>query len=412
MSAGLANAAFRAAGLGSRFLLSLYMARYMSVRDIGIFALLTGATGLIPAIAGLGLNYFVGRELVTLPRAEAIALLRDRIMFSVVMATLATLAVALMALTGLFDLPVAIGIAAAIIILETVALDLQMALIDRNRSAFANLLLLFRSGAWVMPFLIVAVAVPAARSIGTLCLFWLGGILCSHIILAFRIRADLPGLVRGLAVRGNRMVPLIPRAKAIYLSDLGQTGSLYIDRYLISALIGVPSAGIYFFFGSIANSVFTICLASTVQVASPAIRAAFVRGGISGADATMRRKVATTLAFGALALAAAWPAAWLVVRLVRNADLAAHIALLPILLLAYLIKLGSELVSTALAAAQADGHYALFNLLSLAAMVVLSVILIPPLGLLGVAVAFLGSSLLVAGLRLRTWRRMLRGVAA
>ena len=59
MSVGLINAALRMTGLGSRFLLAIFMARYMTLADIGTFALMAGAAGLLPSVAGLGLNFFL-----------------------------------------------------------------------------------------------------------------------------------------------------------------------------------------------------------------------------------------------------------------------------------------------------------------------------------------------------------------
>lgn len=403
---GAFNAGLRVAGLGSRFLLSMFMARYMALRDIGTFALMTGVTGLLPSLVGFGLNFFLSRALVGLPPAAAMRITVDRFAVGILAGLAAVAALWTATRAGWVTLPFPFALAGAIMLLELLGFDLQMALLARSRSTFANILLFFRNGAWTIPFMLLAWWAPAWRTIDALAWFWLAGLVASHLLFALVYRRGCHAAIRtARPLRSGFLGEVGARAIKIYASDLGLAGSVYVDRFIITALIDVTAAGIYFFYASIVNAVYVICIAATVQVYQPQLRAAFVQDGVAGLVATMRPRLRTTLALTIAALASAGPATWLVAHLTHKPQLIATLGVLPILLLAYVFKILSEFLSGALAAAEQDRSYALFNILGLVFTAAACVALIPPLGLYGVALANLIASTLLVALRLRSWKR-------
>lgn len=407
MNVAMANAALRTFGLGSRFVLAIFMARFMTLDDIGVFALLAGAAGLLPSVAGLGLNFFMARSIVGIGHDEAVGIVRERLAISVLAGALCSALLFALVNASLLQLPFSPWLAVAILMLELLGFDLQIALLARSRSTFANLLLFLRNGAWVIPFMLLALEFPSLRTIEALAWCWFGGIAISHLLMVRRYRADYeaaPGHIR--STRAGFVSSVGSRAAKIYLSDLGLAGSVYLDRFIITSLEDVRTAGVYFFYASIVNSAYVICLAATVQVYQPQLRSAFQAGGFAGLRDALRARFRSTAILTAIALTAAAPATYAAALVSGKAEIIAAFDVVPVLLAAYSVKMMSDFMSTALAAAEKDMHYAVFNVSGLVLTVTGCLVAIPVMGILGAAIAALVSAMIVLLLRIRSWRRM------
>ena len=401
------NAGLRTAGLGCRFILSMFMARFMTLADVGALVLMTGVTGLAPSVFGLGLNYFLNRSLVGVDHDEAIRLARDRLLTSVIAAIVAVLA--LLLASSLLDAWVPVWLFAAILMLEMLGMDQQMALLGRFRTTLANLLLFLRTGAWTLPFIALAYARPEWRTIEAMCWFWLGGLIVSHVLLAVLFARPFVDTLRSvMAWRGRFARDVGRRFWKIYLSDLGLAGSVYIDRFIVSSLAGVNAAGIYFFYLSIVNSVYVICTAATLQVYRQELRLSYMSGGVSALHDMLRKRLRSTVIFTGLGLAAAGPATYIAARLTEKQELLDAMGVLPILLVAYLFRIISDFLSSAIAMSDQDNAFAAFNILGLGLTVLACVALTPLLGLYGAAIGNLVVSVGMVVLRWLNWRRFLR----
>ena len=406
MKVGLINAVLRVATLGSRFLLSLYIAKLLSIRDIGLFALLTGLVGLLPSLTGCGLDYFISRAIVGENSSDAARISRDRLLFSALVSGAVAACIAVLARAGLVALPVQPVLLIGIVVLEVTGFSAQLLLLARRKSVFANVLLFLRSGGWVLPYIATSYAIPSVRTINALALFWIGGLVASNLLLLGRFRGKLPHLATGV---GDTMPTLwlsLRRSSKIWLGDIGLAGSIYLDRFVISGLLNVESAGIYFFFSSIINAVYTICLASTTQVYAPDFRAAYVSGGLGGLRIAVRSRLQQTVGLTFVMLGLAMPATWVVARLIHKPQLLANVGLVPIIVAAYAVKLASELMSSVIAAAERDNQYAIFNVVGLVLTVGLCALGTRVAGLIGTACGLLVASCLLTGLRLIAWQRL------
>lgn len=81
----------------------------------------------------------------------------------------------------------------------------------------------------------------------------------------------------------------------LYLNDLANTASQYVDRYIVAAVLGTKMVGIYIFYWSIANAlsnllhtgIIQIKRTQLVQLASVERRRSFQRGIISAVKAAL-----------------------------------------------------------------------------------------------------------------------------
>lgn len=167
-----ANLTIRATGLGMRFLLVLYLARYLGIDALGRFGLIQGAASVAPVALGWGVSYFLGREIVGLRPLLAGRRLRDRLL--VTLASLAAAGIVCAALVegGFLALPATPALVAGILLLEAVAFDTHAALIGMGRPLAANMLLFLRSGAWVLPAAGLGWIDPSLRTLDVVLACW------------------------------------------------------------------------------------------------------------------------------------------------------------------------------------------------------------------------------------------------
>jgi O-antigen/teichoic acid export membrane protein len=409
MKAGAINAVLRAIGLVARFALSIFMARYMSLEDVGIFALMIGVTGLLPSVVGFGLNYFMCRALVGLPHDQAVDLVRDRLIVTIIAAFGAVAVLAGLVLSGILDLPLPLFVAGAIIVSELVAFDVQMAQQARGHPVSATINLMVRSGAWVWPFVAIAYFFPLMRTMTVLGWFWLGGLAITLAMLVAIYFLDILRTLRTFDLRRKSYLQLVGwRFAPLYGSDLGLAGNVYLDRFYISALAGMEAAGIYFFFVSIASAVYLVCQAGTVQIFGPQLRGLFHEGGWQGLIAGTKSKLwATVLNVSVFSLLAI-PAIWFLVHLTGKAELAAGFDITLILLAAFGLKIVSDFYGALFAAVERDRRYVFYNIVMLVAGLACGVTLVIPFGYRGAAVAMLLATAIVLAFKVRSWHSLTR----
>jgi hypothetical protein len=157
----MSNLGLRASTLVFRFLLTFYIVKYLGYEAAGIYGLTLGAVGIMPALIGWGLNYFVSRDAVGVPVVEAASKIKTRLVVTTMSLAAATvLSVILAFATGYQLTPIYILII-VLVWLETYALDLHVPMIAMEMALQANILVFIRSALWVPVIVVLGVAQPS-----------------------------------------------------------------------------------------------------------------------------------------------------------------------------------------------------------------------------------------------------------
>lgn len=250
----IANVALRGLTLGSKFILLIAMAEFMSPSAVGEYGILAATIGYALFILGLDFYTYSTREMLGIPRGSWGRLLRNQAaFFAVCYATM--LPVLYLALTGFGVLPRGLTYAFFVLLpLEHLAQELSRLLVVAGRPVAASLLGFFRGGLWVFASIAVMVTIPAARNVETVIYAWVVGSLCAVVFGAVCLRGlltttprepmDWRWIWRGLQV----CVPLLVATLAI-------RGLFVADRYLVQRYAGAEMLGVYTFFISIANAI-------------------------------------------------------------------------------------------------------------------------------------------------------------
>lgn len=399
----------RAVTLVVRFALTIFIAQMMGLHDLGIYGLILGAVALAPMLLGLGLNGPLARRLVDLDFADALPEISTQFAFT--------------ALTYCLVLPVALWINAAsdflpwllallfglIVSFEHLSQNIHNQLISRRRATLAATLLFLRGGAWPALFMCAAFMFPNLRSIQSLLFFWFAGLVAPYLILIGYLATN--GRWRYLKIlRTTWLREHLPKASRFYLQDIAYGGYQFVDRFIVAQFLGLEATGIYTFFWSIANAVYSLINHGITAPYFPILTGAAARG-----EAKEFRRAAGRLQWDtwwwsvsiSICLFAAMPS--LLANLHRT-QLTPKIWVFWLIMPAIVLRMLSENYSLVLYAANRDWPMTWATLAGLALATIFTALMAPFFGLAGVSFACLGTSVVLLYVRFQLTRPLLRQV--
>ncbi|CAN5335613.1 N/A [soil metagenome] len=397
--AGGISVSMRALTLFFRFILSFYIIRYLGLEAAGVYGLAAGAVGIAPAVIGLGLNYFTGREVVGQTPDQAAPLVKTRLTVTISSLAVSTVGWAIFTgVTGTTLHPISFLIL-ALVWLETIALDIYMPLIGLELATQANVVVFVRSALWV-PFVMVAGVIwPALRSVELIFVAWIVSHIFSLGLLAFFLRRWPVLHALRTPIDREWIRRRLRHSWHIYLSDLGLVGLIFIDRYIVNGLLGLKATGIYVFYWSIANALQTLMQTAVVQLALPKMLKAYREPTLDHWQALYRREMLKTIVL-ALGLSVA---IFAMVELIVSFDASHHfpreIALLVLMLAASVIRAGSDFMNICITSCGRDRYYAFTNFAGVFVTIACSFGFITMFGLIGCGLSALTTAAVLAATR-------------
>jgi O-antigen/teichoic acid export membrane protein len=396
-----ANMAVRTAGLAGRFALTLYLAKYFDLKDIGTFGLIAGAGGILPSVLGCGINYFLTREIVGAQPLRAGTMLRDRLAFTLAMSLLAVAVAGTLAAVGLVPLPPNALLVVWILIAESFAFDIHMSLISLRLPVAANSLLFVRSAGWVFPAIACGLLLgPRYRTLDFVLHCWGAGLVANFVCLfAFVVRGWPVRAIARTRVDVHWLARTVRGGSLIYLSELGNVGQIYLDRYIVEHYLGIKQVGVYTLYWTMANAVYVLVAVGVVQLLLPQLveshrrgikgewRSAFVGGLVK----IVQMAVPLCIAFGVVVLH--------VLPRLGMKQFGVSPLLFELLLVGVIVRLVSDGFGQGLYSRNLDGSFAAMNILGLLVTATISTVLIGHWGLLGIGVGTILSPAVLLGFR-------------
>lgn len=358
----LSSLFLRGATLVIRFGLSFYIIKFLGPEAFGTYGLVLGLVGIMPALIGWGLNYFVAREIVGKTPAEALVLVRDRLAISVASLTIiSVLALAALPFTGR-SLDMIALLIFLLIWAETLGLDVNQPLIGMDLALLANVVFFIRAASWVIPAAAAGMLFPQMRTLEAVFGAWLiGHCLANAAIFAFIRRWPLK-VMKQTPIDRAWVRERLSASWFIYLSDLGLVGFIYLDRYIVGATLGIALAGIYSFYWSLTNALQTLVQTAVVQMALPAlVRAARGEGMGELWRKTLKLELLRTLVISGTMSVVIFGASDVLLGRMGMSDMRTHYVLFCLLLLAAIVRSCSDLLSIGLTSLNRDRSYALMN---------------------------------------------------
>jgi O-antigen/teichoic acid export membrane protein len=267
----------RASTLACKLGLTVFVGSQLGLSALGLYGLAAGAIALGPVMVGLGMVHVIMREAVTLPLEQLTGHLRNYWYFTTsIYALILAFAAGVTYLFGVSWLWVVI---IAITLFEHFGNDVFQLLSNLERPLLANANAFLRSTAWILIYVPLAFWDPAFQSLPALLALWLCGSILAFLQFVWETRSWPWGVAFAFPFKRSWVVASIRNSFVIYLGDLGWVASQYLDRYLVTAFLGLRLAGIYFFYWSVANAVSTFVSFAVLQIQRPRLIRAFDERG-------------------------------------------------------------------------------------------------------------------------------------
>ncbi len=394
----IVNVILRAATMASKFILLLYMARYLSAEDLGSFGLITVTIGIAVYVLGMDFYVFSGRELLRQSNVPTAPMLRDQFIFHTIIYVFGLPLLIIPFLAGVLSWNY-IGWIYILLILEHVSQEAYRVLITVSRATTANMILFLRSGIWIYAAIAVGIFVPRMQNLHFILLTWMIGATLS-----------IGGAVYALRKYGWNNVKSVPidwawirRGAGIslpfFIGTIALMGVQYMDRYFIQAYYGEAKVGIYTFYSQLANALQIFMASGVLSLLYPKLITYFQSGDLANYRIMKRKLIKGVSIGGGLIAAILSVAVPIIVRFLNRPHFAEYLSLFWFLLGSAMILTISYIPHYMLYAQHRDKTIVRATLISCGTAIILNFLLVPRLGLYGAGITSLISSTLLLVLK-------------
>lgn len=251
-----------------RFILNLYIAKFLGLSPLGEFGLISGIASVMPTIMGFS---FINHTCRVASHGD----------YSVYCSSIANywtiVAIGYSAITIFFTIIFNEEIANSKIIAvalfalsEHIATDMFILLAMMSRSTYANLLFLLRSGGSVCIFILLHTLFPGYITIYTSIALSAAFNIISFFGF-FWATKEWEWVKPFRQFRLRNILLIIRDSSLLYINDVINTAGQYIDRYVVTYFLGLELTGAYILFWTIGNALSTLINSGVIIVYRPQI---------------------------------------------------------------------------------------------------------------------------------------------
>ncbi len=397
----LFNVSLRLASLLAKLALSLYMGRYFSLENLGIYGLIFGVVMMAVAILGFRMDYTVSRSLVGITPLETARTIRDQSLFYAANYAVAAVIVLMAMLFGHSGLNAYfLIITYALIVLESYGNLIYINMNSLGKPTIANILFFFRSGFWAIPVILVWVLVPRLRTVDSVLLAWTAGA-AGAVIANFFLLRHLPWReVFKIPVDWDHIRGDVIKCMPIWIGGLGLSAGAYVDRFIVAHFLGLKEAGIAAFYFSFTYSLLALVQSGVLTIAYPRMIKFSADADARGFWKESREAGLSVAVFAAVISVGIGIAVPYVGHLIHREELVHEAPTLWLMLLGIFIRSNADTLYYVLFARHQDLPVWLGNLLFLVPAFGFNALLVPFIGLIGVGVGGILAAILLLGWRL------------
>ncbi|MBQ0735326.1 oligosaccharide flippase family protein [Aquimarina celericrescens] len=400
-AASFFNLLLRGLSMGAKFLLSIYIIKFLGIKELGVFGVFQSTVTILLIIVGLDFYSFNTRKIIEHP-----SLLSDYIRNQAVL-HLVTYCIILPFTVIIFYQDIIafkyLRYFFFILVFEHLSQEMFRLLVALRRSIIANIVFFIRTGIWVFILVCLGYLSPSYNTLELVFKFWLSGSILSLLIGVIYLQKEY-----ALKWFGKIDLELIKNGVTIafpfFLGSICYKIIEFSGRYFIDFWFSKEEVGVYTFFSGIANTLFVALYSSFIIIEAPKL----IKSKTEGYEAFQ-----TKLKFFKKG----------VIRIALLLLVLANIAIYPLLIFLDKQKLFDSIevfwimsVSITMWSFSYVYHYALYTyhfdkriliatLVACIANIGLSFILIPRFLLVGAALAHLLSFLLVYAVKYFLWNK-------
>lgn len=401
----------RIGSLAAKAALVLFIARFLSLSDLGTYGLVAGAAVVGPIVMGLGLPNIIARDIVSASAEQRVLEISKYWAFMVVTYLAASLLLSF-CLTPWMSLPLVL-LTVGIVMCEHFNADAFAVLTNLQRAVTANMLLSLRAGVWIAVYMGAASIFPEMRNLFSLLAAWFVGSLLAIAAFLYIVRGWPWNEVCDADWSFTWYRTKLRTAWQLYVSDVLYFCGQYVDRYLVGLFLGLELTGVYILFWQVGNAVYNLANTGVMQLFRARLIRAINEGDEDNFRRTYRECISATLTNAVLLSAVAGVVVLLCLPYLNQPVAAKHASVLWLVLASLIVRVSADLAGYELYARRYDRGLAISNGVLLVSLTALDVTVMAFGGELdGVAGAGLLAAAATLLSRIHIIRRVRQGIAA
>lgn len=396
----LFNASLRLTSLGLKLILTLYMAKYLGLSDMGTYGLVAACAAISIPFLGFRIDYVVMRDLVDKPELGVAVLLRNEIVFYLINYCVVAVLAVLIFYSGLMHIDRQIFFFSLVIaLLESFTTITSSNMGSLKKPITGNFLFFIRSSLWVVPVIAMGWYDPAYRTANFIFSAWIGGLILSLIMNAFVWRKMPWAEAMQVPLDWPWIWAAVRNTLPIWLSGISAALAANIDRIVVETYLTREMVGVASFYGSFVVAISALLSSGMYAFKYPHLIAHFR----ANEKAEFRKLTRYLLINGALISAALCVVIgitipWLGTHFNRP-EFATYATTLWLILFSTWLKTTTDGLYYAQYARHQDRDIWIGNFLLLLPSLAFSYLLVPRIGFIGI-----GFSAVIAAIVLASWR--------
>lgn len=254
LKSSIINISLRGISLISKFILLMYIAKFFSTQDLGVYGLFTVTVSCLSLLIGFELYTYNNREVLELPQTERLQFIKDQISFNVLCALLVLPFLPLLVKFSLVPLKY-IVLFYVILFFENLSTQLYRFFIVLSETVIANIIIFIKMGLWsllLLVFWLLSDVFP--KNLTCLLIFWLVSIIFSVIYAVLKLKNLNLGKVDFKKTDIEKIKKGLKVSLPFFVSGILALIINYSGQYIINFYLDKADVGVYTFFFNIANS--------------------------------------------------------------------------------------------------------------------------------------------------------------
>lgn len=245
------NVVLRGITLLSKFVLILFLAKYLEPDQVGLYGLLTATIGYAFYFLGFEFYTFSNRELIK-KTADWAYILKSQLIFTLAMYIVFSPFLILIFYYKLLPYSIAASFA-ILLVLEHFSQEFNRIFVALSKPLLASFILFIRSASWIYVVISVMYFDEHQRTLDFLLINWMAGAFLACLISIFVIyKMHLQGWKT--SVNWTWIKQGIMKAAPFFLAAAALRGMFTVDRYWMESLSDLKTVGAYVLFMSISNA--------------------------------------------------------------------------------------------------------------------------------------------------------------
>jgi O-antigen/teichoic acid export membrane protein len=263
------NLGIRGATLVGKFLLVYFLADELTVTQNGVWGIFTTSIALSLYVVGLDFYTYSSRRILEFKEEDRSPMLRDQLVFYLLSYLVLFPILGLLFVFNVIEAKFAIFFY-AILIFEHLAQEAYRTFVIFSKPILANIILFLRTGLWAYILVFLwKMGVEELESLKWLYLFWLsGGIAAVGLALYFITKLKFKS-VRNVPIDWKWIRQGINVSLFFFIGTVGYKIIEFADRYFINFYHGTEPVGVYTFYANMCNIVETFVHTSVIIIFSP-----------------------------------------------------------------------------------------------------------------------------------------------